>query len=102
RALFSIADGRSGRACGGPRSVGGGPRGYLPPSFRPPIPMAEVPTDAPVFPLGRALDENAAYEARRARFERLLEDLRARAAVVRRGGGPAYVEREHARGKLTA
>ncbi|HLT46588.1 MAG TPA: carboxyl transferase domain-containing protein [Rubricoccaceae bacterium] len=64
--------------------------------------MAEVPTDAPVFPLGRALDENAAYEARRARFERLLEDLRARAAVVRRGGGPAYVEREHARGKLTA
>src|SRR5690606_25955830 len=29
-------------------------------------------------------------------------DLRARAAVVRRGGGPAYVEREHARGKLTA
>jgi acetyl-CoA carboxylase carboxyltransferase component len=62
----------------------------------------EVPADGPAFPLGSALGEHAAYEARRANFERLLDDLRARAAEVRRGGGPAAVEREHRRGKLTA
>ncbi|MDX1419938.1 MAG: carboxyl transferase domain-containing protein [Rubricoccaceae bacterium] len=64
--------------------------------------MAEVTPDAPAFPLGRPLDETAAYEARRAYIDRLLDDLRTRAAVVRQGGGQRYVEREHARGKLTA
>ena len=71
--------------------------------------MAEVSSDAPAFPLGsplgsppRSSGENAAYEARKARFARLLEDLEARAAEVRRGGGEKYVEREHRRGKLTA
>ena len=33
---------------------------------------------------------------------RLMEDLHVRAAEVRRGGGEKYIEREHARGKLTA
>ena len=64
--------------------------------------MAEVPTETPVFPLGSPTNETAAYEARRAHFARLMEGLRARAAEVERGGGERYIEREHARGKLTA
>ena len=66
-----------------------------------PLPQ-EAPPEAPAFPLGSPLDDGAAYAARRANFERLLDDLQTRAAVVRRGGGEHYVEREHRRGKWTA
>ena len=64
--------------------------------------MAEIQTENPVFPLGSPLSEKGPYEAKKAYFGRLMEDLKARAAEVRRGGGERYIEREHARGKLTA
>lgn len=64
--------------------------------------MAEIQTENPVFPLGSPLSKNGPYEARKAYFGRLMEDLKAQAAEVRRGGGERYIEREHARGKLTA
>ncbi len=64
--------------------------------------MTEVQSKMPTFPLGSPLGESDSYVARVAYSRRLLEDLEARAAEVRRGGGEKYVEREHARGKLTA
>ncbi len=64
--------------------------------------MADVPTDVPAFPLGGPLTETAASERRRDHFERVLGDLRARAAEVQRGGGEKAIAREHGRGKMTA
>ncbi|HYE95442.1 MAG TPA: carboxyl transferase domain-containing protein, partial [Rubricoccaceae bacterium] len=65
-----------------------------------PAPDTEAP--AGPFPLGTPAPADAAYEARRAYHDRLMEDLAARAAEVRRGGGDRAIRREHARGKLTA
>ncbi len=65
--------------------------------------MAEVTTaETPTFPLGRPLADGPAPEARRVAMQRLLDDLAARAAEVRRGGGEKAIAREHSRGKLTA
>ncbi len=64
--------------------------------------MPNVQTGPPTFPLGSSVVEDEAYETRKAHFARLMDDLEARAAEVRRGGGEKYMAREHARGKLTA
>lgn len=64
--------------------------------------MSNITTESPAFPLGSEAEINEAYEARKARMRRLMDDLEARAAEVRRGGGEKYIEREHSRGKLTA
>ncbi len=52
--------------------------------------------------LGSALDHDAAYDRRVARYQGLLATLDARAAEVKQGGGPKRIAREHKRGKLTA
>lgn len=62
--------------------------------------MAETTTDP--FPLGTPASETDPFSTRKARMNDLLEELEARAAEVRRGGGKKYLEREHRRGKLTA
>lgn len=63
---------------------------------------AFVPDAPRAFPLGSPAPTGPAADARRAAHAALLEDLRARAAEVRRGGGEKAVAREHARGKMTA
>lgn len=54
------------------------------------------------FLLGSAASKDDAYETSEAHVQNLMDELEARAVEVRRGGGEKYVEREHARGKLTA
>lgn len=68
--------------------------------------MSETdPPDRP-FPLGSPAPDDGprreAYEARVAFHRRQLEALEQQAAEVRRGGGTRAIERQHARGKLTA
>src|SRR5574341_653407 len=58
-----------------------------------------------LHPIGSPLEEAlspAERERNRARMAALTAQLRERRAEVREGWGPAYVERVHARGKLTA
>ncbi len=43
-----------------------------------------------------------AFMANRAAWDALLEDFRSSAAVVRQGGGARAIERQHAKGRLTA
>jgi acetyl-CoA carboxylase carboxyltransferase component len=45
---------------------------------------------------------DAAFEARRARMDSLVAELRERTALVAQGGGEKAVERHRSRGKLTA
>jgi acetyl-CoA carboxylase carboxyltransferase component len=48
------------------------------------------------------LAHDEVFEERRARMQRLVDELRERTAAVARGGGDAATERHRARGKLTA
>jgi acetyl-CoA carboxylase carboxyltransferase component len=48
------------------------------------------------------LERTDEFERRRERMERLVAELRARTALVARGGGERAVERQRSRGKLTA
>jgi 3-methylcrotonyl-CoA carboxylase beta subunit len=46
--------------------------------------------------------EHRAFEERKRHYEQLLEEWAAHAEKLRMGGGAARIEREHARGKMTA
>ena len=48
------------------------------------------------------VEQDEAFERRRARMEQLVAELRERTALVARGGGEKAVERHRSRGKLTA
>jgi 3-methylcrotonyl-CoA carboxylase beta subunit len=63
--------------------------------------MAFVPLVPIGDPLSKLVDERTAAD-QRARLGALEERLRARRAEVEAGWGPAYVERVHKKGKLTA
>ena len=53
--------------------------------------------------LGTPVDRTASkFERQYAQYTSLLEQLRERAEVVKQGGGPRRIAREHKRGKLTA
>lgn len=54
------------------------------------------------FPLGTPAPATEAAEANAAALRAVADGIAAQAAEVRRGGGAKAVEREHARGKLTA
>ena len=43
-----------------------------------------------------------AFQGRQAQYRELLDQMRRRAEVIKQGGGPERIEREHQRGKLTA
>ena len=47
-------------------------------------------------------ERSDAFEARRARMEELVAELRERTAQVARGGGERAIERHRSRGKLPA
>ena len=68
--------------------------------------MPETAAPDRPFPLGSPAPDDGpareAYETRVAFHRRRLEALEQQAAEVRRGGGARAVERQHARGKLTA
>jgi acetyl-CoA carboxylase carboxyltransferase component len=52
--------------------------------------------------LNRQAERSDAFEARRARMEELVVELRERTALVTRGGGEKALEKHRSRGKLTA
>jgi acetyl-CoA carboxylase carboxyltransferase component len=52
--------------------------------------------------LESGVEKDEAFERRRGRMEELVGELRARTAVVARGGGDKATERHRSRGKLTA
>ena len=63
--------------------------------------MAKVP----LAPIGRPRDaflDSASYERNRAALETKETELAARRAKVAQGWGPEYVERVHAKSKLTS
>lgn len=61
-----------------------------------------MPDVAAPASLGSPAPESPSFHARAEHTRALLAELEARAAVLRLGGGEARIEREHARGKLTA
>lgn len=46
--------------------------------------------------------DSSSFQRRQEAYQQLLAEWRARAELIQQGGGPKRIEREHARGKLTA